>query len=126
MTFSIFYISWSTWVEKELETPWDFWYVSQGNTYKPRDPSISPPLDSDAVELAFMRKDAAVLNRIEAEYVNDVQLMAFIAAENQESAMGKVRSVFPDAEFGRVQEIDPATKDQILNLIAGSQQDSPG
>ena len=112
-----YYVSWHTWWEAEVTTEWDFWYLSRGNSYKPRRPDVSD-WDSDRIQQAFEHADAAELEKLDAECVADVKLMAFVQAPDESGAISQIREHFPDAVMDRVCEVDVHTQQQILGMIA--------
>lgn len=115
-----FYISWYTWLADPVTTPWDFWFLSQGSRYRPRDPQNSGDLSRDEIAAAFSQQNAEKLEQLEQHYINDVKLLAFVEAVDQEDAKRQVVAVFPDAEIEKALPVDPTTKSAILNLISQS------
>lgn len=120
MAVNTYYISWYTWLDRDIQTPWDFWFLSQGSRYKPRSNAESTQLDSDQIIAAFESGNRAVLDQLEINYINDVKLVAFVDADSAELACEQIQSIFSDAEFEKVQQVDTETKNAILNLIGQS------
>ncbi len=121
-----YYMSWYTWVDKDVTTPWDFWFLSQGSRYRPRKDSTSKPLDQEAIKQAFENADEATLIQLDLDYVNDVKLLAFVLASSEEEAKQQVKKVFADAEFDKIQAVDAATQTAILQLIAKTLKEKAG
>ena len=117
MAAKTYYISWYTWLDQNIQTPWDFWFLSQGSRYRPRSNAEQKLLDSDQVIVAFESGNRDVLDQLDINYINDVKLVAFVEAPTPESASEQIQSVFGDAEFEKVQEVDVETKTAILSLI---------
>jgi hypothetical protein len=111
-----FYVSWHTWHMEPVTTPWDFWYLSEGERYKPLRPDV-PEFQQVWLQEAFTQGDAAQLDRINQDYVKDVKLMAFVAAPDATAVQKEVERLFPDAQFDRVEVVDSETQKAILTLI---------
>lgn len=112
-----YYVSWYTWWEAEVTTEWDFWYLSRGNSYKPRSPDVSD-WHTSRIQQAFEKSDAAELEKLDAECVADVKLMAFVQAPDESQVILKIQQHFPDAHMDKVCEVDAITQQQILDMIA--------
>lgn len=111
-----YYVSWHTWHSGEVSTPWDFWFLSKGNEYKPLRPDV-PEWDPIRAQEAFAKKDTVLLEQIERDYIHNVKLMAFLPAHDEAHAQAQVRNLFPDAQFDKVNWVDADTKHQILALV---------
>jgi len=119
MINQIYYVSWSTWREEPVNTPWDFWFLSNGARYKLRSGSQSRLRpDAHVVAHAYESHDVAVLEEIDANFINDVKLIAFVEAPDDVAARASVMQCFPDAEFEKCVPVDPETQASILALIA--------
>ena len=117
MTKYIYYISWFTWLEDDVQTPWDFWYLKQGARHKPRKNSSTSFTDEEQIADAFTSAHAGKLDHLDNEFINDIKLLAFIEAETQQHAIQQVLNVFADAEFDRCEQVDQQTKNQIITMI---------
>jgi hypothetical protein len=113
----IYYISWFTWLEEDANTNWDFWYLKQGSRLKPRKTSDQSHIDADEVADAFTGAQAAKLDSLDANFINDVKLLAFVEAESDQEAKDQILAVFPDAEFDKCEQIDTDTRNQIIAMI---------
>ena len=120
MITQTFYVSWYTWLDQPISTPWDFWFLSQGSRYRPKDRSNSAEISRDEIAAAFAKQDYQKLEKLEEHYINDVKLLAFVEAVDELDAANQVRTTFSDAEIEKAHPVDQATKNAILNLIAQS------
>jgi hypothetical protein len=119
MINQIYYISWSTWREDPVDTPWDFWFLSNGSRYKLRSGSESRLRpDAHVVANAYESQDMAILEEIDTNFINDVKLIAFVEAEDDQLAKNSVQQFFPDAEFDKCVAVDVDTQASILALIS--------
>ena len=118
MTNMIYYISWSTWREHEVDTPWDFWFISQGSRYKPRSACASKLQPGAAmIAHAFETQNQKLLEEIETNFINDIKLLAFIHADDPDHAQQQVLNIFDDAEFDKISVVDQQQQQAILQLI---------
>lgn len=117
MTDKIWYVSWRTWTEQEVCTPWLFWYLSEGGEYRARAHSGAPPFDELKWAAAFETADQLMLDQLNLLYVNDVKLCAFLETTNEEQAQLEVLSLFSDAEFDKVSWVDLSTQQSIKSLF---------
>jgi hypothetical protein len=117
MAANTYYISWYTWLDQNIQTPWDFWFLSQGSRYKPKSTALKTDIDSDQVIAAFESGNRDFLDQLDINYINDVKLVAFVDADSPELACAEIQNIFGDAEFEKVQEVDAETKSAILGLI---------
>lgn len=115
----MFYTSWYTWHQGQVETPWDFWFLQKGVRYKPRSAGVKA-WDPDQAQQAFDTQNVAQLNQLEHDYVTDVKLMAFVPGTSADHVRSQVSALFPDAEFDKVEQVDAQTQQQILALIANT------
>jgi hypothetical protein len=113
----IWYLSWRTWCEHEVSTPWSFWYLCEGREYVPRVNSDAPPFDEHTWAAAFERADQAMLDQLHVLYVNDVVLCAFVSAPSEEQAQLEVLSLFPDAKFDKLIQVDESIQARIIALF---------
>lgn len=121
MTDNTYYISWYTWQDQNITTPWDFWFLAQGNRYKPRGTkNQTQQLDQDQIIAAFESGNSAMLDQLDTEYINDVKLVAFVDAADAAQAQLQVKQMFEDAEFEKIEAVDQSTKTAILDLINSS------
>jgi hypothetical protein len=115
---SIHYISWRTWQEEEVTTPWVWYPLQQGHMYKKRTSCKSSlTVTEELVADAFQTKNQSLLDEINQNYIQDVELASFIVAESENQAVTEILQYFPDAEITRCQQIEPQTKQQILELF---------
>lgn len=121
MTNQTYYVSWSTWKEQQVETPWDFWFISQGTRYKPRQTCDSKLVPGAAmIAHAFQTQNQKLLDEIGANFINDIKLLAFIPALDPQHAQQQVQMLFEDAEFDRVCVVDQQQQQTILQLITSA------
>ena len=119
MNNQTYYVSWYTWREDLVHTPWDFWFLSNGTRYKPRSGSQSKLRpDAHVVAHAYESHDVAVLEEIDTNFINDVKLIAFVEAPDEIAAQAAVTQCFPDAEFEKCVSVDADTQASILALIS--------
>jgi hypothetical protein len=118
MTEKIYYVSWNTWLDQDIHTPWDFWFLSEGTRFKPR-PTCKSALKpgSAMIAHAYETQNQRLLEEIQENFIQDVKLLALITAEDEHAAQQQVQNLFADAEFDRVMEIDQQQCDAILQLI---------
>lgn len=121
MINKIYYVSWSTWKEQQIDTPWDFWFISQGTRYKPKISCISKLKPSAAmIAHAFETNNTRLLEEIENNFINDIKLLAFIHAINPEHAQQQIMDIFEDAEFDKITVVDEQQHHTILKLIVST------
>lgn len=113
-----YYVCWATWIDQPINTPWDFWFLSQGTRYRPRNSQNLSEISKDEVAEAFASQNQKIIEEFEKTYINDVKLIAFVDAVDEDSARLQITRVFPDAEIEKARLVDPTTKRAILNLIA--------
>lgn len=125
MNNQIYYISWCTWREDAVDTPWDFWFLSSGDRYKLRSGSQSRlKPDVNLVAQAYETHNMEILEEIDTHFINDVKLIAFVEAEDESQAKSLVQQCFSDAEFDKCVAVDPETQASILALITQTILDS--
>jgi hypothetical protein len=113
-----YYVSWRTWLEAEISTPFAWYPMSRGTVYRKREHSTSKlVVDNQLITSAFEAGNSALLEEIERDFIDDAELLAFVEADSEDDAHEIVRKYFSDAEFTRTQQIDQATKNQILRMI---------
>lgn len=109
-----YYMSWHTWHEGEVETPWEFWYLSKGTLPKRKD---NPDIDLAHVAKIWETHDQSAWNQLENSQVWDIKLAAFVQAESESHAKDQVAHVFPDAVWDKHVQVDDVTKQQIEKLF---------
>ena len=109
-------ILWKTWVDGELETPWDFQLVDHTNEYKRRTPPHDKVSD-EFVESTYLSLNPSVVEQFELDYISAVILTAMIEADSIELAIASVLSVFHDAEIIKYIEVSPELMPTIVNMI---------
>ncbi len=113
-----YYISWRTWHESKTVTPWDWYPMQRGSTFKRRQNSTSTlKVDQDLILSAYESRNQPLLDEIEREFIEDVLLSAFVVALDETSAQSEVLKYFPDAEIDKCAWVDEATKQKILRLF---------
>lgn len=105
-------VSWKTWIEGEINTPWPWLPVDRVQEYKHRDyPNVKiPPEKIESVYLSF---DAETIARFEDDHIDAVRLVCMVDADDEGSARSSVSAVFSDAE---IETCDIIT-DDMLPLI---------
>jgi hypothetical protein len=116
MSNASFYVTWSTWSEQQVTTPWDFWFLKAGTTLKPRE-GHADHVSPDQIAQAYLTGDAPIIQLIEQNYVTDVVLATFVTAPDSESAQLEVKHMFPDAVIDKCVWVDAETQTQIINLF---------
>jgi hypothetical protein len=123
MTASTYLVTWTTWQEQPVTTPWEFWFVSEGTKYRRRAGSRSNLCVTDSnIADAFESRNYEYLDELEQEFINDVKLMTFVIADHEQHAQQQIRDLFPDAQIDRTHSVDDATKSAIVDLVASSQK----
>lgn len=118
----IYYVRWRTWKESEVKTPWDFWYLKQGNDLRLRKGATSTLKPSqELIQAAFESHNHSVLSELDTNFVADTWLTAFVFGVDEDSAKQVVRSLFEDAEFDRVQMVNRETMTSIISLYNQTQ-----
>lgn len=118
MTEKIWYISWNTWLDQDIQTPWDFWFLSEGTRFKPRaqcNSNLKP--GSAMIAHAFETQNQRLLAEIQENFIQDVKLLALINATDESHARNQILELFSDAEFDKIAEIDQQQYNAILKLI---------
>jgi hypothetical protein len=114
---SKFFLMWSTWLEEEITTPWDFWYVRRGDRFRSRS-NKHLIVNADQLAQAFAASNQDFIDNIEKNFTEEIVLMSIIPASDTEEAKTQVKNCFPDAEFHRNQQIDGEAQKKILDLIS--------
>jgi hypothetical protein len=112
MTSHIYYVSWHTWLETEVHTPWDFWYLSKGTR-----PKTQSGAAHDAIADVWQKQDTHAWDKLMEHHVWDVKLAAFVQAHSESHAQSQVTQLFPDAEWDKCVQVDAVTKQQIEQLF---------
>lgn len=113
MTEYTFYMSWHTWRPDQVETPWDFWYLSKGTKTK----SMSEP-SMDLIQSVWNAQDTNSWDQLQGSQMWDVKLAAFVTAASESLAQAQVLKYFSDAEFHHCAPVDDVTKQKILKLFS--------
>ncbi len=108
-----YYMSWHTWREEQVETPWDFWYLSKGEMPQVKQSEV----DLDQIQKIWQHKDVQAWEALQQSQVYDVRLAAFVEAESETDAKAQVLTVFPDAVWHKCVPVDGVTKQQIIQLF---------
>lgn len=120
---SEYYVSWCTWQEQQIDTPWDFWYLQRLETWKPRRNCASKlHVTPNLLQNAWLQGRSDILDEVEANFVQGVLLCAFVQAGSEQEAGDAVTKVFADAHIQRVTLVDPATRDAITQLFAQTEK----
>jgi len=116
MSNATFFVTWRTWSEQAITTPWDFWFLKPGATHKPRS-AHTPELMPEQIAQAYQTGDIMMIQHIEQNYVTDVWLVAFVIAPDSESVQQQVTHMFPDAVIEKCVWVDAETQTQIIQLF---------
>lgn len=108
-----YYMSWHTWRQEPVETPWDFWYLSKGE--KPQIKQSDVNLDQ--IQKIWQNQDVQAWEALQQHQVYDVKLVAFVEAESESHAQAQVLTLFPDAVWHKCVQVDHVTKQQIMQLF---------
>jgi hypothetical protein len=114
MTLHTYYVSWHTWREDSVDTPWDFWYLSKGEMPQSKQTDV----DLEQIQQIWQNKNVQAWEALQQQHVYDVKLAAFVEAESQDSAQTQVVALFPDAVWHKCVQVDLVTKQQILQLFS--------
>lgn len=119
-----YYVTWHTWHIGQVQTPWEFWYLSKGTHRKPVHDTL-PAWDPTWAQEAFESQDVEKLQQLDASYVPDLKLMAFLHAQHETHVREQITQLFPDAVFDRITPVSDAIRNQILELIVQTLHKSP-
>lgn len=128
MSMQAYYMTWRTWREQQVQTPWEFWFLSEGATLKPRshmDPLVTPP-DPHQIQSAWEAQNQTQLDEWDRDFISDVCLAAFVYADSEVHAQSQVRALFADAEFIKCVVVTPDIKQQIISLFDQTIQQAKG
>lgn len=109
-----YYVSWHTWLEQEVQTPWDFWYLSKGQKPKHVEPMH---MDLHELQKIWQNQDVQAWERLQTQHMWDIKLAAFVDATSESHAQSQVTTLFPDALFDKCVQVDAVTKQQIIQLF---------
>ena len=115
MTTQTFYVSWHTWLEQEISTPWDFWYLSKGTM--PKTLTAAPSPDPEQVWQLWQNPKDIKWDSATQSTTWDIKLAAFVQAESAEKAQSQVSELFTDAVYDKCVWVDEDTKQQIQKLF---------
>jgi len=114
MTTQTYYVSWHTWMEQEVNTPWDFWYLSKGTM--PKTTGETANLDPEQVWQVWQNPQDIKWDSL-TQPVWDIKLAAFVQAESEEKAQSQVSELFTDAVYDKCVWVDEDTQQQIKKLF---------
>jgi len=114
MTQNTYYVSWHTWREDAVDTPWDFWYVSKGQMPRAKD---DHDVDLAHIQQIWANQDVKAWHALQNDHVWDIKLAAFVQADHVVDAQAQVTQLFPDAVWAKCVQVDEATKQQIIQLF---------
>lgn len=120
MILHTYYISWHTWREDPVETPWDIWFLSQGEMPKMthQDSSL------EEIQKIWQTQDVQAWNRLQQSQILDIKLASFIQAESDVHAKQQVLVLFPDAHWHKCAPVTEEVKQQIIQLFDQTAQPS--
>jgi hypothetical protein len=108
-----YYMSWHTWREDPVETPWDFWYLSKGEMPQVKQSDV----DLEQIQKIWQNQDVKAWEALQQHNIQDVRLAAFVEADTEDSAKAQVLALFPDAVWHKCVLVDGVTKQQIIQLF---------
>lgn len=114
MVLNTYYVSWHTWREDQVDTPWDIWFLSKGEKTK----VLAHTVDLDQIQKIWQNQDVQAWQSLQQSHVWDIKLAAFIQAEDTEKAQSQVMELFPDADWDKCVQVDDVTKQQIIQLFS--------
>lgn len=110
-------VFWKTWLEDELETPWDFALVEYTNEYKTRSDPNSSPVPTEVVDAIWMSFNPEKTQQFIDQHIDAVLLSAVIQADTENSALAEVKQYFHDAEFVQCTAIPDELVADAVNTI---------
>lgn len=113
MTQNTYYVSWHTWQEDDVETPWDFWYLSKGHMPRVKDSHV----DLEQIQKIWKDQDVKAWESLQQTHIWDIKLAAFVQADSDAHAQAQVTQLFPDAVWAKCVQVDEVTKQQIIQLF---------
>jgi len=117
---ALFYLGWKTWAQGKIETPWDFWIIGQDRDDARLKNGYTSSLKKPSKELilsAFQTQNTEILEEINEKFSFAAKLCAFVESDSEEEAKNQVLGLFEDAEFNKISQVDPQTKNQIIYLL---------
>jgi hypothetical protein len=103
MNLHTYYMSWHTWREEPVDTPWDFWYLSKGQLPKGKDQSV----ELQDIQQIWQNQDVKAWEALQDSHVWDIKLAAFVEAPDEAHAKHQVQQLFPDAVWPPSSNISP-------------------
>lgn len=110
-------VLWKTWLEAEIETPWDFTLVEYANEYKNRSNPESGKVPAEVVDAIWMSFNPEKTQQFIDQHVDAVLLSAVIGADEENSALEEVKQYFYDAEFVQCAAIPDELLLDAVNII---------
>jgi Asp-tRNA(Asn)/Glu-tRNA(Gln) amidotransferase B subunit len=115
-------VSWKTWLEDQIETPWDFQLVQHTSEFRKR--TTGDRISEDYVDsLYFSGNEAAVL-KFENEYIAAVLLATMIDSESAEHAENIIKNIFTDADIVNLVAVPDEFVDYIQQQLKKNQRPS--
>lgn len=119
MSMQVYYVAWNTWQDQQVQTPWEFWFLSEGKTLRRRShvaPDVVVP-DPDQIQAAWESRNTKLLDEWDTQFITDVKLVTFVYADSESHAQHQVTQLFPDAQFEKCVPITEEIKQQLYLLF---------
>lgn len=108
-------ISWKTWWEDQIDTPWPFQLIEHTSDFKKR--KTGEKISEDYVDSVYLSGNEDLALQFESNYISAVVLATMIDADTAESASASIKSVFPDAEIVSVVVVPDEFVDYVSNQL---------
>ena len=99
MSMQVYYVAWNTWQDQQVQTPWEFWFLSEGKTLRRRShmaPDVVVP-DPDQIQAAWESRNTKLLDEWDAQFITDVKLVTFCLLYTSPSPRDRQKSRMPSS-----------------------------
>lgn len=119
MSMQVYYVTWHTWSDQQVNTPWEFWFLNEGVTLKRRSHVAAHVLipTTEQIKAAWESQNTQLLDDWDSQFVSDVKLAAFVSGESESHAQSQVTQLFADAQFDKCVPVTSEIKQQIQLLF---------
>lgn len=90
-------VTWKTWLEDQIETPWDFQLIQHTSEFRNR--KTGERISEDYVDSMYFSGNEAAVLKFENEYISAVLLATMIESESAEQAENTIKNIFSDADI---------------------------
>lgn len=115
-------ITWKTWLEDQIETPWDFQLIQHTSEFKKR--STGDRVSEDYVDSVYFSGNEAAVLKFENDYISAVMLATMFDSESAEHAENTVKNLFSDADIVSVVAVPDDFVDYIQQQLKKNQRPS--